>query len=369
MTQGTQRCRWSARLVTGLAVLVVWASPLLAQEAPKSTMQGEHVVRPGDTLWDLARQYLQNPFLWGLIYEANRGTVANPHWIYPNERLRIPGLPSMEAPPSAEAPLAEVAAPPARTRFYVSRPEEPDSPQRLGDDPAEEAVVGVRAEEFHSAPWIAERSELPLIGELISVVGQETSERIPRTVFPNDRVYLRYLGERTPEVAELLLLVREDESVRGMGRVIRPTAIVRVTRLAEEVYEAVVVEQFDRARTGDRAVIMEPFPGPVGTASRPVVEGPRGQLIAFFDDPLLPRDRSIGFIDLGTEDGIGFGDELVAYLPERRAGGGYDELLPPEPVARLRVIRVRERSATVRVVHLELPSLETGLPVHLVATP
>lgn len=332
-------------------------------------MQGEHIVRPGDTLWDLAREYLQNPFLWGLIYEANRGTVANPHWIYPNERIRIPGLPSLAAPPSTEAPLAEVAAPPARTRFYVSRPaEEADSPSRLDED-AEDAVVGIRAEEFHSAPWLAERSELPMLGELISVVGQETTGRIPRTVFPNDRVYLRYLGTRAPEVGEPLLLVREDESVRRMGRVIRPTAIVRVTRLADEVFEAVVVEQFDRARTGDRALVMEPFPGPVGMAVRPVVDGPRGRLVAFFDEPLLPKDRSIGFIDLGTEDGIGVGDELVAYLPERRAGGGYKEMLPPEPVARLRVIRVRERSATVRVVHLELPSLETGLPVHLVATP
>ena len=64
-----------------------------AQERPDtaSTDTTEHVVREGDTLWDLAGEYYADPFRWPMIHEANLGEVEDPHWIYPTERLLIPG--------------------------------------------------------------------------------------------------------------------------------------------------------------------------------------------------------------------------------------------------------------------------------------
>lgn len=66
-----------------LSSVLVAATPLLAQErgdrpAP-GLRQQVHVIRPGDTLWDLARRYLRDPFLWREIYDANRDVVQNPH--------------------------------------------------------------------------------------------------------------------------------------------------------------------------------------------------------------------------------------------------------------------------------------------------
>src|SRR5690606_38168437 len=76
------------RLYLLIAGLVV-AAPAAAQ-APADTAR-THVVRPGDTLWDLAGRYLANPFRWSEIFGVNRDVVEDPHWIYPAERLRIPG--------------------------------------------------------------------------------------------------------------------------------------------------------------------------------------------------------------------------------------------------------------------------------------
>lgn len=369
MRQQTVTWKASVGTAAALAAVLACAAPLAAQQETGVSMQGEHVVRPGDTLWDLARRYLHNPFLWGLIYEANRGTVANPHLIFPNDRIRIPGLPVAGGEAEPVSPLIQVAAPPERTRFYRPSAVDADEYEAAPADEADDAPTSVRIEEFYAAPWVAQPNALPVVGELVAVLGRESTVRkLPSTAFPSDRIYLDYRGSgRTPQVGELQMLVRTEDRVGRLGRVIRPTALVRVTGLETEVYEAVVVEQFDRARTGDLAIVMPVFEGPVADASIPVESGPVGRLVAFVDDPMLPRETSLGFIDLGAEHGVGLGDELLAYRPERRAGGGYKERLPAEAIARLRVVRVDERSATVRVVNMELPILEAGAPVRLVA--
>jgi len=41
-----------------------------------------HVVKQGDTLWDLSGQYYQNPWNWPQVCSLNP-QVKDPHWIYP----------------------------------------------------------------------------------------------------------------------------------------------------------------------------------------------------------------------------------------------------------------------------------------------
>ncbi len=47
-----------------------------------------HVVKRGDTLWDLCDHYYGNPWQWPRIWSYN-SQVANPHWIYPGDQIRM----------------------------------------------------------------------------------------------------------------------------------------------------------------------------------------------------------------------------------------------------------------------------------------
>src|SRR3954470_18524896 len=47
-----------------------------------------HLVRHGDTLWDLSDGYYGNPWQWPKIWSMNP-QVKNPHWIYPGDQLRL----------------------------------------------------------------------------------------------------------------------------------------------------------------------------------------------------------------------------------------------------------------------------------------
>lgn len=86
-----------------LALMVLGAVSVRGQEPPQegSTVtetvetvveQADHEVVKANTLWDLAKHFYKDPFQWRRIYEANKDQIRDPHWIYPNQVLIIPGF-------------------------------------------------------------------------------------------------------------------------------------------------------------------------------------------------------------------------------------------------------------------------------------
>jgi len=49
-----------------------------------------YIIQKGDTLWDLSEEYLGDPFAWPDIWQVNP-YIEDPHWIYPDDYLCIPG--------------------------------------------------------------------------------------------------------------------------------------------------------------------------------------------------------------------------------------------------------------------------------------
>jgi nucleoid-associated protein YgaU len=64
------------------------ATPVTA----KATIPGtqEYTVKLGDSLSKLAERFYNSTSKWEKIYEANRDTVKNPHYIYVGQKLMIP---------------------------------------------------------------------------------------------------------------------------------------------------------------------------------------------------------------------------------------------------------------------------------------
>jgi hypothetical protein len=47
-----------------------------------------HVVKKGDTLWEITKDYLANPWRWPVVW-ANNQDITNPHLIFPGDRVVI----------------------------------------------------------------------------------------------------------------------------------------------------------------------------------------------------------------------------------------------------------------------------------------
>jgi nucleoid-associated protein YgaU len=61
-----------------------------ARRARRSGGGDVHVVRRGDTLWEIAENAYGGGWRYTVIFKNNRKQIRDPHWIYPNQRFRLP---------------------------------------------------------------------------------------------------------------------------------------------------------------------------------------------------------------------------------------------------------------------------------------
>ncbi|GIU34947.1 peptidoglycan-binding protein LysM [Shewanella schlegeliana] len=72
-----------------LASLIIGCTSVFADTLTlKSGHPDSYVVKKGDTLWDISASFLNDPWRWPKLWGANP-QVANPHLIYPGDRLTL----------------------------------------------------------------------------------------------------------------------------------------------------------------------------------------------------------------------------------------------------------------------------------------
>jgi hypothetical protein len=351
----------------------VAVQPALGQE-PAQAQPKQHVVREGETLWDLARIYFNDPFRWPLIYEANKNLVQNPHRIFPTERLVIPevvtdavavAVPApVPVPVPAVTPVVQVeepAAAPTRSRFYSAPVER--GPTLITSERVSTTLVQPR--EWQGMPWVSDSSALTINGKVQKSWDPRMQNNRLRTYFhPQDNVILTTYDPGM-RAGDRLLAIRLSRNLKGWGWVVEPQAILRVDSIGATRAVAFIETQFADLHIDDLTIALPNIPVMPENQLTPVSGGPTGEVLEFMTDQPLVGTQEIGFVTLGAAQGITIGDELLAYIPERRATMNTDEILPEQAVARMRVVKVTNDVSTVRVIGLNSATLRKGLPVRV----
>jgi len=337
----------------------------------------KHVVKPGDTLWEIARTYLRDPFRWPEVFHANTDIVRNPHWIYPGQVLSIDGSavkPEIAARVGPDgfvaarvraAPVQPPApAPATATVFLAAAPAEQTAPaiSMLEPPPA----LTVRPGEYEAAPYLVPRRTSLGAGAVLGAVERlalglrsDAGFRLP------DRIYVSPPAGPVPAVGEELLLARTDRSIPDAGTIVIPTGVARVDSVpSAHVLIAHIVRQFDVVNV-DQVVL------PLDHSFHPTTERPApgsyavsAKSLWIKNSPVLPSLQSYVLLATGSDASLRPGDQFTLF-DDRPAA--VNASTPPVATATVTVVRVSPGAATAIVVDQTQPEIRVGMPARLTA--
>lgn len=317
-----------------------------------------HVVRRGDTLWELCDRYFRNPWDWPRIWSYNP-ELQNPHWIYPGDQIRMQanvasGTPTDQGPTTAGRPQGGVS------RFVGRQRGVPQNTVFLRDQGYIEDDVKDVWGEVSGSP-----EDQLLLSE-------------------GDNTYLEIKPEHDVKPGQELTVFRPlvrtfKGDAKGTLVAILGTALVEKWDPQTRIARAKLTESLDVIERGAKV-------GPVGRRFQvvPPVRNETelwGHVAASLYPHVMYGQNQVVFIDKGQQDGLvpgnrlfvvtrgdeyrktlagasEFGGTTIYYESEKppvivnegALGHGDDRKYPEEVVGEVRVLTVREHTAACLVV-------------------
>lgn len=330
-----------------------------------------YVIAHGDTLWDLAKRFYGNPYLWPQLWEKNQ-YILDAHWIYPGDPL-VTGIQVAPVENLAQAggtgePVSPGSAdaqpePPAPVKGVESSVKAASPPVPLGwesdiycsgyiGDPGEKFTFSIIGSEFDNlTPKLNPEYHM---GQLQGFLGK-TGAKVD--MFTNDIVYLSGGSRQGLAPGTLFTIIAPERPVvhpvtaKFFGSFYQYVGRLRVLSVQEDSAIAEIVHSCDAVQVGDMLRPFEQEPVPLGrtSAMRPVNMPVGNERLKDAPAIVYSRDAIISlgmdhvvFIDRGSDQNVTPGDIFTIYRSNDRG-------LPPLVLGELAILSVQKRSSTAKI--------------------
>lgn len=299
-----------------------------------------HVVRKGDTLWDISFYYFNDPWQWPKVWSYNP-QITNPHWIYPGDLVRL--LPKGQ--------FIEAAGP-----APVDTKPEPIADRPL-PAPTRKLEVGIKQTAF------VEKSDLD---KSITIDGAVDEKEL---LGDGDSVYLSYPEGKPPQVGQRYSIYLPGKSVRegsnDYGSYVRVAGTLEVVSVKQDKRARGVILSANREiqrgmKVGPLVKMYKNVP-PVA----PTVDA-QGSIVGMLAKDQLIGDGEVVFISVGKKSGVVPGNRMFVVrrgdaLPPRMDDGvGKDDRrFPARALGEIVVVEVGEK-VSVGLVTLSVQEMEIG---------
>ncbi len=320
---------WLSILLIMLLIMPFMLGAAEGEKVVKHETGFYYTVQKGDTLWDLSRKFSDSAWLWPEMWREN-DQIANPHRIYPGERIRLlrrtgsqttgdtdAGKKAMIVPPTLEDLIHYNYSAVDRVGFVRKQPVTP-----------------------HGAIFkVLETKEMISIDDTVYIRPAENIKLIPGKRYTIYRTLKPHRDQYT-------------NSYIGIQHVL--TGVVEINQVQPNYAVATVIEAY-------RPIYVEDNIMPYYRRLPDVVikESPKdlqGQVFKAEDHNRLIGDHMIAFIDKGKKDGVQRGQFYNVYYrviervhPRKRQR---TKLLPVE-LAEVLVLHTEDTTATVIVTSAE----------------
>ncbi len=220
-------------LAASALLFTSWAQ---AQPELRSDHPERYTVVKGDTLWDISARFLNNPWYWPEIWHVNP-QVANPHLIYPGDRLALVYI-------DGKPRITKVATSDVVKLSPQVRSEAIDTPipaiplDAIASFLTETRIVS--PEEINGAPYVLEGEDGRIItgaGDRIYARGEKPADRVG--IFRRSKEFV------DPDTGEFLGLEARSIARGNVNAENGDVLTVGITKSSEEV------------RIGDRLLVNE----------------------------------------------------------------------------------------------------------------
>ncbi len=295
----------------------------LAPNAPDA-----YTVKSGDTLWDISKLFLKNPWRWPELWGMNLEQVRNPHLIYPGQVLSL-----------------EKSDGRARLRMGKGTVGGADNTVRLSPKVRSSALNGAVAsialnliEPFMNEAVIFETDELQLAprivatpeGSVLLARGDRAYARGDLGPQRNYRIFREARPMKDPATDEVLGF---EATYVGTAEYIRESGTLAAAAGKTEIVPATLMVTGVRqeAGVGDR---LSPTPPREFTNYAP--HAPRsplsGQIVSIYGEGLSAGQNQIVSLNRGSADGVELGHVLALWNDGRSV---VDRTDPDRPLMKL----------------------------------
>ncbi|MHB1313701.1 MAG: LysM peptidoglycan-binding domain-containing protein [Gemmatimonadaceae bacterium] len=348
-----------------IASIVLAVAPVLGAQQPaakpaaESTMPATHTVKRGDTLWDLAKTYLGDAYLWPEIYRLNTAVVEDPHWIYPGEILRLPAGSTMAAEPAEGGP-ARVASPNGYTVF---------NPKRYA------RTRGARENINLMAPHTAVRPGDYLVSPFVWAVGGPSPTGAVRKT-AQSHIVVPTLEQRVYQSQEPIFVnlpAGADRSngarymtyalgpiLEGLGQVVIPTGVIEVAGDAGKGdVRAVITRRFRPVLEGQGVMALDTLSPRVDVFPQAVEFGTQTSLAWMMDDPAIVQQGQYLILHATAKNGFETGDQVALFAALGTGAAGAAQV--PEQVGVAQVLRVTQWGVSAILLRRTQGDLTVGM--------
>jgi hypothetical protein len=273
-----------------------------------------YTIQPHDTLWDLAKKFLGNPYLWPQLWEKNK-YISDAHWIYPGDPLVV-GVKAKEVP--ATGAETTPSGQPATTATQAPATTEAAPAAQQGE--AANLVPVGSEDDLYCFAYLADPNEKPKFTiSSAEDIGQKED------FVTGDIVFISGGSEEGVKAGQEYFVVLPDHIVRHpatnavLGRAVRYIGRLRVLCTQDHSSTAEIIAACDGIPIGSWLKPFEPMPIPmtVLTASATVCDQPnakpKGYIIYSKDDDVSFGADHVVLIDLGDADQVAPGTVCTIY--------------------------------------------------------
>jgi hypothetical protein len=304
---------------------------------PPEPAEGAYIIQKGDTLWDLAGDWLGDPYLWPQVWDENR-YVLDSHWIYPGDPLVVPGRPQVV--PSDGPPPGE---------------DEPDLPyQEIEPEPEPVPIVApllpvADIQDIYCSGFIDVEHEFSDLW----VAGNEHGDD-KAALADGDVIYLSKGRNQGLQPGNTFAVHRTTRTVKHpvtgdeVGTFVRRLGKVRVMLTQENTSTAVIEMACEDIHPSDELLPWAEIPVPMRRSMPPFDRydaeasgGPTGHVLHLADDRVSVAAGHIIHTDLGVASGVNPGDVLTLYRDVAE--------LPRTVVAQAIVLTVEGTTSTAKL--------------------